>query len=509
MCYLRPLKQDKKPFHNGKESSTPSAPGSPRLRTVNNSSKGVSGWIRKHIHRGGHQRENNNEADAPDIEVAEVFESSEYSTTDYEMESTGDLAFCPGALEMIHEGRRRVLYFIPLPEGHERSAIVSVGEEIDLQAPRLRPFSEIAKVLPLVPIPRMHKNKRLSSLEKRRRQIVESYRVLLKSDPSSAPYGKFMSFLNQINPADRDYLEGNSSVQQRMKPRSNQDVDCWEGCVGMATSRRHWIEYHLVLTKQEACFYYKQHSNRASQRVPRRPTMRINMSQVVSVQPMRFQDIPLQGFSFFQIETFARVYYFMVRSDIQLHEWIEAFVGFLGKDVLHSPFDESYYSTQQAGTGNNTPISGRFSEPDGDAYLAKSSCWRLDKKRIFNYRRIIFNPAAMSSKYAGISPNAFIESILANVLFLSNADSNKSNAFQWVKFMDEISWLQTINVSKLSENERVAFFLNLYHVMVLHGSLVVGPPPAWNYWNAFFNNITYLFGYEIISIADVEHNILR
>lgn len=411
---------------------------------------------------------------------------------------------------MIHEGRRRVLYFIPLPDTNERSAMISSSDDLDLAMPRLRPYSEIARVLNLVPIPRMHKNKRLSSLEKRRRQIVESYRVLLKSDPTAAPMAKFFGFLNQVAPADRDYLDGNTSVQQRTRViKGNQEVDSWEGCVGMATSRRHWVEFLLVLTKTEACFYRKQHSNnnRAStQRVPRRPAMRIDMSSVVSVQPMRFQDIPLQGFAFFQVETFARVYYFMVRSDIQLHEWIEAFVHCLGKEVLHSPFDDSIiHASAQAGV----PQSGRFSEPEGDAYLAKSACWKLDKKRIFNYRRIIFNPAAKSSKYTQMSPNAFIESILANVLFLSNADSSKSNAYQWVKFMDEISWLQTINVSKLTENERVAFFLNLYHVMVLHGSLVLGPPPAWNYWNVFFNNITYLFGYEIISITDIDHNILR
>lgn len=404
---------------------------------------------------------------------------------------------------MIHEGRRRILYFIPLPEGQERGATLSV-DEIDSQAPRLRPFSEISKVLNLVPIPRMHKNKRLSSLEKRRRQIVESYRTLLKFDAASIPMSRFMAYLSQTSSADRDYLDGNTSVTQRIKQRGNQEVDSWEGAVGMATSRRHWIEYHLIVSKTDVSMYRKQHSARAS--LPRRPAMRINMSSVVSVQPMRFQDIPLQGFSFFQVETFSRVYYFMVRSDIQLQQWIEAFVHFLGKEVLHSPFDESYLNHFAQ---NGQPPSGRFSEPDSEAYLAKSACWKLDKKRIFNYRRIIFNPAAMSSKYANISPNAFIEGILANVLLLSNADSNKNNAFQWVRFMDEVSWLQTINVSKLNENERISFFLNLYHIMVLHGSLVVGPPPAWNYWNAFFNNITYLFGYEIVSIADIDHNILR
>ena len=79
----------------------------------------------------------------------------------------------------------------------------------------------------------------------------------------------------------------------------------------------------------------------------------------------------------------------------------------------------------------------------------------------------------------------------------------------WIKFLDEISLLQTINISILSEKERVAFFLNLYHAMVIHGSLVVGPPPSWNTWNAFYNNISYIFGYEMLSIAEIEHNILR
>lgn len=75
--------------------------------------------------------------------------------------------------------------------------------------------------------------------------------------------------------------------------------------------------------------------------------------------------------------------------------------------------------------------------------------------------------------------------------------------------MDEISLLQTINLSKLAEKERAACMLNLYHAMVLHGCVVIGPPAAWNTWNYFFNNITYLVSYEVVSIAEVEYNIIR
>jgi hypothetical protein len=413
------------------------------------------------------------------------------------------------------------------------AGITSNSEEIDVTTPRLRPFSEIARILQLLPIPRMHKNRRLSSLEKRRRQVVESYRTLMRQEggqaTSAIAVSKFLHFLAPLTAIDRDFLDGNASVFNLKKAgKTGGDlVETWEGCMAMAMSRRHWIEYYATLTKSEICLYHKHHTSRGIQRATRRPAHRIPMHTVLCVQPMRFQDIPLQGFSYLQIETYSRVYYMMVRSDIQLHEWIEAFVQCLSKHILHSPFDECYYPATYATAASlsaSPPAEQELVQKmqahqqhlarlasllEGEAYLAKSACWKLDKKRLFNYRRIIFNPAAIPSKYAGMNPNEFIESILANVLFLSNSESNKSNALLWIKFMDEISWLQTINVSTLSENDRIAFFLNLYHVMVLHGSIVVGPPPAWNYWNAFFNNITYLFGYELISIADIEFNILK
>lgn len=70
----------------------------------NSTGKGVSGWIRKHMSVGRHHSVVDSNAaaalegvahghgDMPEIEVADVFESSEYTLTDYEMEATGDLA---------------------------------------------------------------------------------------------------------------------------------------------------------------------------------------------------------------------------------------------------------------------------------------------------------------------------------------------------------------------------------------------------------------------------------
>ena len=48
----------------------------------------------------------------------------------------------------------------------------------------------------------------------------------------------------------------------------------------------------------------------------------------------------------------------------------------------------------------------------------------------------------------------------------------------WIGFMNGVSLLQAADVSQLNpkSDEALCMFLNLYHLMVLHSSLVMGPP---------------------------------
>jgi hypothetical protein len=56
-----------------------------------------------------------------------------------------------------------------------------------------------------------------------------------------------------------------------------------------------------------------------------RVSLRIPLKTVTKVRAMPKDGLPFPGYSFFQIETFSRVHYFMVRSDRQLQEWVKAF----------------------------------------------------------------------------------------------------------------------------------------------------------------------------------------
>ena len=56
----------------------------------------------------------------------------------------------------------------------------------------------------------------------------------------------------------------------------------------------------------------------------------------------------------------------------------------------------------------------------------------------------------------------------------------------------------------------MAFFLNIFHTLLLHALLVLGPPPAdLRRWNSFFHKVSYECVGHILSLAEIEHNILR
>jgi hypothetical protein len=104
-----------------------------------------------------------------------------------------------------------------------------------------------------------------------------------------------------------------------------------------------------------------------------------------------------------------------------------------------------------------------------------------------------------------------VESLLRKAFHLSlsceGEGATAEDPAMWIDFMDTLSYLQvgsqhftssfhmyyitlhlcifygekTTDFRGLSESERCATFLNLYHVMVLHGTLILGPS-GWNSW---------------------------
>lgn len=424
------------------------------------------------------------------------------------------MRYCPASIEISDNrgelGRRRVVYLLPWNEDMSQKNISSSETYNELLVPRLRTYAEICKALPMASLPKLQKNKKFSEEEKRRRQIVETYRVLLQKVSQSA--GQRAATTNPLH----TLLSRNISLDDNflMKPSDvlyiksvNNKNDHWEGCIATARASRHWIEKYLILSKKEAVIV----KNVGTKRNP----LVIPLISIICVTPLSRAENPFQcmNFAFFQIETTARVHYVMVRTDKILMDWLRAFQAVLSEGIVHlTPIDLNRSGLRDVSSTSYLTSSHILSNDlDDEAYIGRPCDWKLDKRRIFNYRKIFFHPNNIPASYHHISPTKLVENILMKAFVLSEITerTRENDPRLWIEFSNEISILQIIDVSKLTETEKVAFFLNLYHIMLLHGIIVLGLPLAWVNWQSFFNTVTYIIDCDIVSIAELEQNILR
>ncbi|XP_061579766.1 uncharacterized protein zgc:152951 isoform X1 [Cololabis saira] len=77
------------------------------------------------------------------------------------------------------------------------------------------------------------------------------------------------------------------------------------------------------------------------------------------------------------------------------------------------------------------------------------------------------------------------------------------------RYCDLAIQLQRVELLSLSREEKMAFFINIYNALVIHGYLRLGPPT--NMWQRyrFFNYVSYLIGGEVFTLQDIENGVLR
>lgn len=88
-------------------------------------------------------------------------------------------------------------------------------------------------------------------------------------------------------------------------------------------------------------------------------------------------------------------------------------------------------------------------------------------------------------------------------------DEGLADVRQWIQFMNWASALQAYDLYALEGVEKVAVLLNVFHAMLLHGMIILGPPVSWSSWPSFFNFFSYIISYEYICLSEFEYNILR
>lgn len=77
------------------------------------------------------------------------------------------------------------------------------------------------------------------------------------------------------------------------------------------------------------------------------------------------------------------------------------------------------------------------------------------------------------------------------------------------RYINVIEDLHRVNLLELSHNEKMAFFLNLYNAMVIHGLIRFGRLDGVIDRKSFFSDFQYLVGGHPYSLIAIKNGILR
>lgn len=109
-------------------------------------------------------------------------------------------------------------------------------------------------------------------------------------------------------------------------------------------------------------------------------------------------------------------------------------------------------------------------------------------------------------------PIALVAQSLRLVLALQSRRLQAGSTRDLIAFLHEISALQWADMSSLrdgNEDVKKAFFLNLFHLIQIHASVLGFLPKSKMQWSKFFNGVSYCVGGMLFSLAEIEHSVIR
>ena len=323
---------------------------------------------------------------------------------------------------------------------------------------------------------------RLSNAEKARRMLGQAYAT---SRESGTPEGAatLLAFHELKTEYDLNFLQ---RTRQSVLLKRSRIIK--KSCfVARAISDHHWIEEWAKISEHQIVFYHPEKQN---------DNYRMSLASIVRVEKLNPEDSPtLPTYSFMAIETMGRTIYLMFASEQECDEWVEYLIEvstFRPSDPVNeisSPWSQESSKSESRLMSVDDPT---------EEFLHKSSMWNCKQRKILNCRKFCFCPS-------GEDPHKVVQDALTRALE-PREDSEEANLRA---FLNSTSLLKGIRLEGLGEKERLAFFLNLYHVMIMHAFLVLGPPDSSFQWVSYFNTISYQCSDEIFSLTELEHNIIR
>ena len=245
------------------------------------------------------------------------------------------------------------------------------------------------------------------------------------------------------------------------------------GFVARALSDRHWKEEGMILRDNVIIFHNVEGSKHQ---------FRISLSSVIDVivPEASIEPSPLPSYYFLQIETCVRVTYIMFRVEVERNSWASTLNGMLkSRDSIRSFSRELIES--------DDPV---------HEFLSKSTMWNCQKRKILNCRRYSFRSSHSKNAEDTLQ---LAELALEKVLLLRRNGEVVADDSNLRQFLDYAASLKDADARSLNEEEKLSFFLNLYHIMIMHSYIILGPPTG-SEWISYFNTISYQCSDDILYV---------
>lgn len=253
--------------------------------------------------------------------------------------------------------------------------------------------------------------------------------------------------------------------------------------IARALSDRHWKEERIVLSEEsgDLLFHHVDGS---------KIHFRISLSSVIEVSPFLNTEsgdlLPLPSYHYLQIETFVKATILMFSSEQERDFWVETL------EAARIDRSTRLYASELL----------QFEIPV-EEFLSKSTMWNCQKRKLLNCRRHSFRTPRSKTPEETLE---LAERALTNALALQPTGAND---LALRAFLDSVAALKEADAHSLNDEEKCAFFLNIYHIMIMHSFIILGPPSSGSEWISYFNNIAYQCSDDIFSLAELEHNIIR
>ena len=309
---------------------------------------------------------------------------------------------------------------------------------------------------------------RISNSELTRRVLGYAY---CQGQTSHAP--KVRQFTTTNNKTEAQFLRraepenGSNKFKQKVLK---------SGFIARALSDHHWREEYVLLLDHHIAFLHPDNL---------KPHFRINLKSVIKGKKLKPEDGPdMPGYFFLELDTIGRRIYLMFLTERMREEWTMA----MNEIILR------YRKTE--GTSNR--LDGI--ENPVEQFMHKSSMWTCNQRILLNCRHFPFR-----SLKTALAPSELLE----EALLLAYEAQETSDENVMIHFLDKASELKNVDIYHLQGIERLAFLLNLYHLMVIHSYLLLGPPESSATFVKMMHMVSYEVSDDIFSLAELELNIIR